>query len=96
MLPLLPSRTVDSCTTDIWFVVSVPVLSLQMTVVHPRVSTEGSFLQSTDAAQKQLLIDRLVILTLCVKLVTPSQPCNTHAAQRQHHSTAANDSTYQQ
>lgn len=44
MLPLLPSSTVDSCTTDIWFVVSVPVLSLQMTVVHPRVSTEGSFL----------------------------------------------------
>jgi hypothetical protein len=45
MLPLLPSRTVDSCTTDIWLVVSVPVLSLQITVVHPRVSTEGSFLQ---------------------------------------------------
>ena len=27
--------------TLIWFVVSVPVLSLQMTVVHPSVSTEG-------------------------------------------------------
>ena len=27
--------------TDIWFVVSVPVLSEQMTEVHPSVSTEG-------------------------------------------------------
>jgi hypothetical protein len=44
MVPLLPSATVDSCTTDIWLVVSVPVLSLQMTVVHPSVSTDGSFL----------------------------------------------------
>ena len=34
----------DSSTTFatlIWLVVSVPVLSEQMTVVHPRVSTEG-------------------------------------------------------
>jgi hypothetical protein len=44
MLPLLLSATVDSCTTDIWLVVRVPVLSLQMTVVHPSVSTDGSFL----------------------------------------------------
>mmetsp|Transcript_49599 Transcript_49599/g.97718 ORF Transcript_49599/g.97718 Transcript_49599/m.97718 type:complete len:210 (-) Transcript_49599:1228-1857(-) len=29
-------------THDIWFVVSVPVLSVQITVVHPKVSTEGS------------------------------------------------------
>lgn len=28
--------------TLIWLVVSVPVLSEQITVVHPRVSTEGS------------------------------------------------------
>jgi len=34
----------SSCMTDIWFVVSVPVLSEQMTVVQPRVSTDGSFL----------------------------------------------------
>ena len=27
--------------TDIWLVVSVPVLSEQMTEVHPRVSTDG-------------------------------------------------------
>jgi hypothetical protein len=33
-----------SATTDIWFVVSVPVLSLQMTVVQPNVSTDGSLL----------------------------------------------------
>ena len=33
-------------TAAIWLVVSVPVLSLQMTVVHPRVSTEGR-LQTT-------------------------------------------------
>jgi hypothetical protein len=45
-VPLLPSATVDSCTTDIWLVVSVPVLSEQMTVVQPSVSTDGSFLQS--------------------------------------------------
>ena len=30
-----------SRTTAIWLVVSVPVLSLQMTVVQPSVSTEG-------------------------------------------------------
>ena len=30
-------------TTTIWFVVSVPVLSEQITVVQPRVSTDGSF-----------------------------------------------------
>lgn len=34
-----------SCRQDIWLVVRVPVLSEQMTVVHPRVSTDGSFLQ---------------------------------------------------
>ena len=31
-----------TATTVIWLVVSVPVLSEQMTVVQPRVSTEGS------------------------------------------------------
>jgi hypothetical protein len=31
-------------TAHIWFLVRVPVLSEQMTVVHPRVSTEGSLL----------------------------------------------------
>jgi hypothetical protein len=36
---------VTRVTTLIWLVVRVPVLSEQMTVVHPRVSTEGSFLQ---------------------------------------------------
>ena len=35
-----------SLTQDIWLVVSVPVLSEQMTVVQPRVSTDGSFLHS--------------------------------------------------
>ena len=30
---------------DIWFVVSVPVLSEQITVVQPSVSTLGSFLR---------------------------------------------------
>lgn len=30
--------------TDIWFVVSVPVLSEQMTEVHPKVSTDGRLL----------------------------------------------------
>lgn len=35
-----------SLTHDIWFVVRVPVLSEQITVVQPRVSTDGSFLQS--------------------------------------------------
>lgn len=30
--------------TDIWFVVRVPVLSEQMTEVHPRVSTDGRLL----------------------------------------------------
>jgi hypothetical protein len=33
-----------SCTTLIWLVVRVPVLSEQMTVVQPSVSTDGSFL----------------------------------------------------
>lgn len=32
--------------TDIWLVVRVPVLSEQMTVVQPSVSTDGSFLHS--------------------------------------------------
>ena len=35
--------TLTSWTTLIWLVVRVPVLSEQMTVVQPRVSTEGSF-----------------------------------------------------
>ena len=39
---LLMSRTVKSFDTDIWLVVRVPVLSEQMTDVHPKVSTEGS------------------------------------------------------
>ena len=30
--------------TDIWLVVSVPVLSLQITLVQPRVSTDGKLL----------------------------------------------------
>lgn len=38
----LPVTT--SCTADIWLVVSVPVLSEQITVVQPSVSTLGSFL----------------------------------------------------
>lgn len=52
-MPLLPSATVDSCTTDIWLVVSVPVLSEQMTVVQPSVSTDGSFLQPVAQAVAQ-------------------------------------------
>ena len=36
-----PATTIS--TADIWLVVSVPVLSEQMTVVHPSVSTLGSF-----------------------------------------------------
>lgn len=43
-VPLAPSATVASWTTLIWLVVSVPVLSEQMTVVQPSVSTDGSFL----------------------------------------------------
>ena len=35
-----------SCMTDIWLVVRVPVLSEQMTVVQPSVSTDGSFLHT--------------------------------------------------
>ena len=35
------SRSVATSSADIWFVVSVPVLSEQITVVQPRVSTEG-------------------------------------------------------
>mgnify|MGYP004054141973 CR=1 FL=1 len=34
----------QNLTALIWFVVNVPVLSEQMTEVHPKVSTEGSFL----------------------------------------------------
>jgi hypothetical protein len=46
---LLPSAdSIDSCTTLIWLVVRVPVLSLQITVVQPSVSTEGSFLQAAE------------------------------------------------
>lgn len=37
----LADCTTASLATLIWFVVSVPVLSEQMTVVQPRVSTEG-------------------------------------------------------
>mmetsp|Transcript_2323 Transcript_2323/g.8261 ORF Transcript_2323/g.8261 Transcript_2323/m.8261 type:complete len:250 (-) Transcript_2323:145-894(-) len=41
-LPRLWSPTTATWQTDIWLVVRVPVLSEQMTVVQPRVSTEGS------------------------------------------------------
>lgn len=40
------SPKATSLRTDIWLVVRVPVLSEQMTVVQPRVSTEGSFLHT--------------------------------------------------
>mmetsp|Transcript_29202 Transcript_29202/g.100710 ORF Transcript_29202/g.100710 Transcript_29202/m.100710 type:complete len:331 (+) Transcript_29202:2277-3269(+) len=39
--PSLPPAT-TTFMHDIWLVVSVPVLSLQITVVHPSVSTDGS------------------------------------------------------
>ena len=38
----LPRRASRSATTFIWFSVSVPVLSVQMNVVAPRVSTDSS------------------------------------------------------
>lgn len=41
---IIPSAM--SFRTDIWLVVSVPVLSEQMTVVQPSVSTDGSFLHT--------------------------------------------------
>lgn len=34
----------ENFTAHIWFLVNVPVLSEQITVVHPRVSTEGNLL----------------------------------------------------
>ena len=40
-----PMNTPQTLETDIWLVVRVPVLSEQMTEVHPRVSTEGSDLR---------------------------------------------------
>ena len=39
-LPEPPFRTAMRAA-DIWLVVNVPVLSEQMTVVHPSVSTDG-------------------------------------------------------
>lgn len=42
--PALPPNA-TSATADIWLVVRVPVLSEQMTVVQPSVSTEGSCLR---------------------------------------------------
>ncbi len=50
-----------SLTQDIWFVVRVPVLSEQMTVVQPRVSTEGSFLNSTCKVNNQASIKLLPV-----------------------------------
>ena len=41
-VPLLSAVT--NFTALIWFVVNVPVLSEQITEVHPKVSTDGSFL----------------------------------------------------
>lgn len=41
---LVPLWTTANLTTVIWFLVKVPVLSEQITVVHPRVSTDGSLL----------------------------------------------------
>jgi len=47
MLYNIYSFAVSFCVTNdtavIWFVVRVPVLSVQMTDVHPSVSTDGSF-----------------------------------------------------
>ena len=40
----LLSASTMKCSTHIWFVVRVPVLSEQIMVVQPRVSTLGSFL----------------------------------------------------
>ena len=40
----LTSRRANILQTDIWLVVKVPVLSEQITEVHPRVSTEGKLL----------------------------------------------------
>lgn len=37
---------------DIWLVVRVPVLSEQMTVVQPSVSTDGSFLHGSELCRK--------------------------------------------
>ena len=39
--------SVQTRRADIWLVVSVPVLSEQMTVVQPSVSTDGSFLHGS-------------------------------------------------
>jgi hypothetical protein len=41
-LPEETDLTVNILQTDIWLVVKVPVLSEQMTLVQPRVSTDGS------------------------------------------------------
>ena len=46
--------SVNKRQTDIWLVVNVPVLSEQMTVVQPSVSTDGSFLRH--AAQSLLCV----------------------------------------
>jgi hypothetical protein len=42
-LDVLPTMSL-TLQTDIWLVVRVPVLSEQMTEVHPRVSTDGKLL----------------------------------------------------
>lgn len=55
-----------SWTQDIWFVVRVPVLSEQMTVVQPKVSTEGSFLQTSYVCKAAMqLILWSSVLTRC-------------------------------
>ncbi len=55
--PLGPGRSaVTSEVTVIWLVVSVPVLSVQMTVVQPSVSTEGSLRTTTFRAAIRLAV----------------------------------------
>lgn len=44
VIPCSPKCPVLTRQTDIWLVVRVPVLSEQMTEVHPSVSTEGRLL----------------------------------------------------
>jgi len=50
--------------TVIWLVVSVPVLSVQMTVVHPSVSTDGSLRTTTlRAAMRRVPSERQSVMT---------------------------------
>lgn len=44
MLIVFPSPNKKKCSTTISFVVRVPVLSEQIIVVHPKVSTDSNFL----------------------------------------------------